>query len=57
VVPDVVTSPVRLPLVTVPGLEKTERLPATGVPDGETAELTQLFKALKLPITAVASAT
>lgn len=57
VVPDVVTSPVRLPPVTVPELEKVVRFPAAGVPDGFTAPSTQSFNALKLPITTVASAT
>jgi hypothetical protein len=38
------------------GLEKTGRFPAVGVPEGDTDEFTQSFNALKLPITAVASA-
>jgi hypothetical protein len=38
------------------GLEKTGILPLTGLPVGETAELTQSLSALKLSITTVASA-
>jgi hypothetical protein len=47
-----------LPVVIVFGLEKTERFPDSAtVPVAEIELLTQLLSALKLPMTAVASAT
>src|SRR5690349_10452353 len=55
--PAVVQSPERLPEVIVFEPEKTGRLPAAGLPDGAIAESTQPFRALKLLMTAVASAT